>query len=257
MKYLQRIAKANQAERKQAICDILTELGVRYQIQRSRVGEHDVENIVVSFNESNHRLVVGAHFDSVEGSTGANDNASSCSVLLHLIETLKNTQRRVDFVFFDREEYSDHGSTAYLEIVGGGNVTSMINLDMCGYGNTIVVSHKGNTDNAAFLGAMDKSLLSKHAVVTVDYLPNGDDDRFDEAGIPNISVCTLCKKDTEFFLYLGELLAERKEPTEEDQQRFLALDVIATMHNGPQDSIACCNQQSIDKVSDWLLEALM
>lgn len=257
MKYIERIATANQPERKQAIIDILNEIGVEFVLQSAHVGEHDVENIVVSRNPSYKRLVIGAHYDSVDGSTGANDNASGCSVLLHTIQQLKNTKRSIDFVFFDREEYIDHGSEAYLNIVGKENISAMINLDMCGYENTIVVSHKGNVDNNAFYATMNKEILEKHAVTLVDFLPNGDDDRFDEFNIPNISVCTLGRDDTEFFAYLGNLRKAGKQPTIDDQQRFISLDVVSTMHLGKNDNIFCCNQLAIDKVTQWLVDGLI
>lgn len=256
MKYVKRIAKTNQLERKQAIIDILKEMGVKFIIQNSRIGEHNIENILVSCNPNDKRLVIGAHYDSVDNSTGSNDNASGCSVLLHAIEQLKNTKQSIDFVFFDREEYIDHGSEAYLSIIGKENISAMINLDMCGYGEKIVVSHKGNVDNSAFGGIMNKQMLNQHAVTLVDFLPNGDDDRFDECHIPNISVCTLGNADTEFFIYLGNLLKENKQPTREDQQRFMSLDVISTMHLGKNDNISSCNQLAIDKVTKWLINGL-
>ena len=48
MKYIERIASADQSKRKQAIKDILGELGVKYTLQDVHIGEHDVTNIVVS-----------------------------------------------------------------------------------------------------------------------------------------------------------------------------------------------------------------
>ena len=62
----------------------------------------------------------------------------------------------------------------------------MINLDMCGYGDTIVISVKGNVDNSAFYGILDKKIINKHAVTTVGFLPNGDDDRLADCNIPNM-----------------------------------------------------------------------
>ena len=256
MKYIERIAKIDQSERKQAIIDILGEMGVGFVLQKAHVGEHDVENIVVSCNPSNKRLVIGAHYDSVEGSTGSNDDASGCSVLLHLIERSKNTGHSVDFVFFDREEYIDHGSEAYLSIVGKENISAMVNLDMCGYGDRIVVSDKGNAGSNVFYGILDREIINKHAVTLVGFLPNGDDDRFADCNIPNISVCTLGSNDTEFFLHMGKLLKEGKQPTEEDQKRFKSLDVVSTMHLAKNDSISSCSQLCIDKVTDWLAEGL-
>lgn len=256
MKYIERIAKIDQAERKQAIIDILDEIGVRFVLQKAHVGEHDVENIVVSCNPSDKRLVIGAHYDSVEGSTGANDDASGCSVLLHLIERLNNTGHSIDFVFFDREEYIDHGSEGYLNVVGKENVSAMVNLDMCGYGDRIVVSDKGNAGSGAFYGILDKKTTDKHEVTVVGFLPNGDDDRFADNNIPNISVCTLGSEDTRFFLHMGKLLKEGKQPTEEDQKQFMSLDVVSTMHLSKNDNISSCSQLCIDKVTEWLTEGL-
>lgn len=256
MKYVEKIARVDQAERKQAIVSILDEMGVEYYLQCTQTGEHAIENIVVSCNPSEKRLVVGAHYDSVEGSTGSNDNASGCSVLLHTIHHLRNTKHSIDFVFFDREEYADHGSEAYLSLVGKEKIIAMINLDMCGYENTIVVSHKGNVDNKKFFGVMCKETLERHAVTLVDFLPNGDDIRFDECNIPNISVCTLGAKDIEFFNYLGKVYKSGKQLTAEDEQRFLSLSVISTMHLGKNDNISSCNQTAIDNVTQWLVDGL-
>lgn len=256
MKYIERIAKIDQLERKQAVLDILNEQGVKFVLQNARVGDHCVENIVVSCHPSNTRLVIGAHYDSVDNSTGANDNASGCSVLLHLIERLKYIKRSIDLVFFDREEYIDHGSEAYLNVVGKENISAMINLDMCGYGDTVVISDKGNVGNSAFYGILDKKTIDRHAVTTVGFLPNGDDDRFTDCNIPNISVCTLRNQDIVFFQQIGKLLKEGKQPTEEDQKHFLSLDVVSTMHLGENDNISSCNQLCVNRVTQWLLDGL-
>lgn len=257
MKYIERIAKINQLERKQAIMDILNELGVQFDLQNARVGQHCVENILVSCNPSDSRLVIGAHYDSVDNSTGANDNASGCSVLLHLIERLRNSKHSIDFVFFDREECIDHGSEAYINLVGKENISAMINLDMCGHGDSIVVSDKGNINNKALYGVLDKKMTEKHTVTTVGFLPNGDDDRFVACDIPNISVCTLYSTDIEFFQYISKQIKEGKPLTMDDQKHFLSLDVVSTMHLGKNDNISSCNQLCIDKVTEWLADGLI
>ncbi len=257
MKYVERIAKIDQLERKQAIIDLLNGMGVPFELQSARVGDHCVENILVSRNPSDARLVIGAHYDSVDNSTGANDDASGCSVLLHLIDRLRDCRHSVDFVFFDREECVDHGSEAYLDLVGKERIAAMINLDMCGHGDSIVVSDKGNVGSKAFCGVLDTEMLEKHTVTTVGFLPNGDDDRFAACEIPNISVCTLYGPDIEFFQYLSRQIQEGKPLTEEDEKQFLSLDVVSTMHLGENDRIASCCQLCIDKVTEWLADGLM
>ena len=51
-------------------------------------------------------VVIGAHYDSVSGSPGANDNASAVAVILEIARTLKGRQfeRTVRFVAFVNEE---------------------------------------------------------------------------------------------------------------------------------------------------------
>ena len=256
MKYIERIASADQSKRKQAIKDILGELGVKYTLQDVHIGEHDVTNIVVSLNPSPERLVIGAHHDSVENSTGSNDDASGCSVLLHLIERLKDTKRSIDFVFFDREEVRDHGSDAYMDTVGQENIAAMINLDMCGWGDTVTVSDKGNLGNPAFGGVLDEKVIEKHGVNVVGFLPNGDDNRFAARDIPNISVCTLYGKDAAFFRHLGEKIKSGEPLSDEDREGFRALEVVTTMHLGPNDNIGSCHQLAVDKVTEWIADGL-
>ena len=159
-------------------------------------------------------------------------------------------------MFFDREEYEDHGSTTYLTYTGKDRISAMINLDMCGHGENIIVSDKGNTGNALFMRVMDDSILKKYNVHTVAYLPNGDDQRFSQAGIPNISVCVLNNRDLVFFQYISQKINAGQPLTEEDQTRFLALDVIATMHLGAKDHIGAVSQPSKDMLVQYLYDGL-
>jgi hypothetical protein len=87
-------------------------------------------------------IVMGAHYDSVSRSPGANDNASGVSVLLSLAEYFneKPQNKTVRFVTFANEEppffkTRDMGSFAYAERSKnrGENIISMIALDGLGY----------------------------------------------------------------------------------------------------------------------------
>jgi Zn-dependent M28 family amino/carboxypeptidase len=63
-------------------------------------------------------IVVGAHYDSVEGAPGADDDASGVTAVLMVAETLANLKdRRVNvlFAFFDQEEYGAIGSDHFAE----------------------------------------------------------------------------------------------------------------------------------------------
>ena len=256
MKYLERIAVRDQAERKNAILAVLDGLEIHYEIHDTVCDDQSVSNIIVSLNPSSQRLVIGAHWDSVEGSTGANDNASSCSILLRLCETLKNTDKSVDLVFFDKEEKGCLGSRAYIDETGRENISAMVNLDVCGAGKQIVIWSKGNVDNPSFHGILTSANLENHGVTDLPWLPYGDDRSFDAAGIPNITVCVLEPGDLEVFRTVSAKIASGQPLSEEDNRAFHGVEVMKTMHNGENDSIASVNPDVLDAVYAFVAEGL-
>ena len=67
---------------------------------------HNLEVVLEGDGASDETVVVGAHYDSVSGSPGANDNASGVAALLELVRTLgsEHVGRRVRAVAFVNEE---------------------------------------------------------------------------------------------------------------------------------------------------------
>ncbi len=87
-------------------------------------------------------LVIGAHYDTVIGTPGADDNASGVAVLLELarLTALKPLKKTIRFVAFCLEEppafMTKHmGSYVYAESLKdeGAKVYGMISLEMLGY----------------------------------------------------------------------------------------------------------------------------
>ncbi len=60
-------------------------------------------------------MLIGAHYDTVPGSPGADDNASALAVLLEAADALRTVapERPIQFVAFSHEEQGLLGSTAY------------------------------------------------------------------------------------------------------------------------------------------------
>jgi Zn-dependent M28 family amino/carboxypeptidase len=85
-------------------------------------------------------VIIGAHYDSVPGSPGADDNASGVAVLLEIARTcaLAIRHRPLWFVAFDLEEYGLVGSTAYADLLAAEKqpIRLMISLEMLGYYST-------------------------------------------------------------------------------------------------------------------------
>jgi Zn-dependent M28 family amino/carboxypeptidase len=107
------------------------------------------ENIIARIGKGNKRIVVGAHYDAVAGSPGANDNGSGVAVALALINRLRDTtwNYTVDFCFFDQEEAGSIGSSCYVQqfVIPRLHI-AMINLDVEGLGDEVFVGPVGNNN---------------------------------------------------------------------------------------------------------------
>jgi Zn-dependent M28 family amino/carboxypeptidase len=82
-------------------------------------------------------LIVGAHYDTVVGSPGADDNASGLAVMLEVADRVRSIPlaRPVRFIAFCLEEYDLLGSVAYAAALRAGNqsISGAIILECVGY----------------------------------------------------------------------------------------------------------------------------
>ena len=85
-------------------------------------------------------IVLGAHYDTISNSVGADDNGSAVAVLLEAARIFSAGQSRatLQLVFFDQEEQQADGSgllgsTAYARSANASDVRGAIILDMVGY----------------------------------------------------------------------------------------------------------------------------
>ncbi|MCJ8345555.1 M28 family peptidase, partial [bacterium] len=105
-----------------------------------------VENIYVTLqsDSTEDALVVGAHYDTFIGTSGADDNASSVSILLEIIRDLSlskiKLKRPIIFVFFTLEEppffkSPEMGSYQFAKMLKEQKtkLLGMISLDCIGY----------------------------------------------------------------------------------------------------------------------------
>ena len=110
-------------------------------------------------NESDGRIVVGAHFDSAFDTNGADDNASGVAGLIELAQSVSklNLSRKIEFVAYSLEEPPFFGTEQMGSFVHAQslrdknvNVELMICLEMIGY-----YSDEPNSQNfPLFLGRL-------------------------------------------------------------------------------------------------------
>ncbi|MCP6761279.1 MAG: M28 family peptidase [Fischerella sp. CENA71] len=81
-------------------------------------------------------ILIGAHYDTVAVSPGADDNASGVAVVLEIARLLgsRSTPRTLQLAFFDKEEAGLLGSQAFTAKAANlKNLDGVIILDMVGY----------------------------------------------------------------------------------------------------------------------------
>jgi aminopeptidase YwaD len=107
-------------------------------------GDYTWHNIIVELpgRDLPHEiLIIGAHFDAVPGSPGADDNGTGTAALLELARVLKEEpmRRTVRLVFFNLEEVGVVGSAEYVREYGSAfrsgqeKLIGMVSLEMLGY----------------------------------------------------------------------------------------------------------------------------
>lgn len=96
-------------------------------------------NLPAAQNQKKLPILIGAHYDSVPGSPGADDNATGVAVLLEMARAFSQVPARhpIRFVAFDLEEIyaqaNTHGNVQYAASLEGEPLRLMIALEMLGY----------------------------------------------------------------------------------------------------------------------------
>jgi aminopeptidase YwaD len=132
------------------------------------------------------RLVIGGHYDSVEGSPGANDNASGVAAALEVARMLRADPPPVgvEIVAFGAEEPGLYGSRFYTQSPRLAAVAGMVNLDMVGVGDRLLIGNTGS--DARLVDAAVEVARQLGLPATRTRLGASDHTSFERAGIPAV-----------------------------------------------------------------------
>ena len=200
-----RLDQASAAARFDSLLRLLDEHGLVYEIdafpnpKADEVGPNVGRNVIITIGSGDRDLVIGAHADAAvlsDGSLshGMVDNAAAVAVLIHVTGTLleETVRHRIQVVFFDLEELGLLGSAHFASTIGRDRVDAMVNLDIVGYGDTLIYGPAAAAGNDTVYGAVrDACANGRHECLEFDRFPPGDDRSFQAAGIPNVSLATL------------------------------------------------------------------
>jgi hypothetical protein len=125
---------------KMMIRDFFSRYGLTTSLLQHRFAPYTAQNVIGKIQGRNPNLVivVGAHFDTVSESPGADDNASGVAAMLEISRVLSaySFEASIVFVAFDLEEDESVGSYAFVNFGGlhpTDSVIGCINMDMIGY----------------------------------------------------------------------------------------------------------------------------
>ena len=132
----------------------LEQAGYSVAEQSYSIQNHQVLNLEARLSGSDagsETVVVGAHYDSVQGSPGANDNASGVAAVLELAHLLRGfaPRKAIRFAFFVNEEppyfqTESMGSVVYAKQLHADRVpvSAMISIETIGYYSDVLGSQK-------------------------------------------------------------------------------------------------------------------
>ena len=249
-------------DRGQYVKDKLSELGIGYEVQGFRDCETSDpgENIIVSSGKP-FDIGVASHFDKVDGSPGANDNASAVAVTIDVLRKFNECSLEnlgVRGFFFDKEEDGTKGSFAYVNEIGLGGLKGVYNMEMVGMGKNLALWCEGDL----YEGSLLRSFMWESEIdgISVVKFPNlrqflyngGDHRRFNNAGMRD-AFCITAVTDSDLAI-ANELFSGRygmDEITSKIQQ-----SPLFSCYHQPSDTSDNLNEDTMQMISRVLYKSI-
>ena len=230
---LHQLAVAVAPTRREALLAHLKSLSLNVIEEQLEINGYAPVNIRVPLHQHTPHFLIGAHYDAVPNSPGANDNAAALVILLEILRLHLQQQLflpAIEFVFFDLEEAEMQGSLAYTQHHDLSRIHGMINLDLCGVGEHVLIAEGSRYRNPTLTQAIDATVLEEARVQRIECLPQSDDYYFEGMRVPTASICCVPGKDVATFHTLARAL--RGEAV---IQSFPT--IFETMHNRSRDTV--------------------
>lgn len=258
-RYLKDLSQKDPDLRRQALERVLNQENLSFRRQEEEPGPKAPRGVTNYLSEPwNEKpgLLFCAHYDGVPGSFGANDNAAALCILMALAKDLRAEGFPARFAFFDGEETDNAGSKLYVNQLDRQIITGVINLDVCGYGDTIAVYDRGNAKKEAVFPFCSKEILAAHNGALVKYLPPSDDVSFSGLRLPAISVACMPRWDIQYLKALSGLGSGFLGKPPEFQMILEQMEVSSTMHGGYRDTPEWVDPEAMNRVYEYLMDAV-
>ena len=260
---LARLRQESNPARLEALKEILRERGLPFELQtfESRESPHGRKtgtNVVMTFGTGAREITAGAHYDALEWkngkiSQGMVDNGAGAIIILRVAEALKDRplRHRIRLLLFDKEEIDLGGSKAYVAGRKSGEIAAAVNLDIAGFGDTILYGI-GKTDGDARLQGELGAICADRRLTCLDYpqFPPGDDRSFTAAGIPAVSIGFLPRLQAyQLWLFLNG-------GSEPGLQEGFVPGILKIIHT-PDDTLEKVDPGTLDLATGLVLDLLL
>lgn len=193
----------NNDERREILSQALAALGITHAGQRFQADDLSGENLLVEIGPGPKAIVIAAHFDRIDGSPGANDNASCVAAAvdgLRQLTTRPPVHMKFVFLFADLEERGLAGSRHYARGANLGNIVGAISFDLCGIGDAVGIWDLGDGEADSLIVQALRRASQQEGVYYSTHGPvarfSSDHASFIEMGIPGVGV-TIVPRDDE------------------------------------------------------------
>jgi len=189
--------------RLESIESLLIERDIPYEIEayahtkKDNYPRSEGKNVIIPIGPGTKDIVVGGHWDAAwieEGllSNGIVDNGCAIIILIRLAEELQKAKLNhcVKVVLFDMEEIGYWGAKAYVAKHKNDEIDYMINLDVCGAGNTIVFGNREKLGRGNPIHQTFKEVCVNNDFNFIEFpkFPMCDEKPFYKAGIQSIMI---------------------------------------------------------------------
>lgn len=262
---LARLDKPTNAGRLAALREILTERGLAFEVQTFAGGKKEAPaegaNVALAVGAGGagaREIVLGAHYDAVmlkDGtlSHGMVDNGASVVVLLRVAEALKSRKlfHPVRILFFDQEEIGLLGSKSFVAGRKPETIAAAINLDIAGYGDTLVFGELAGERNLPLYRAVRRVCAARDlACLGYASFPASDDRSFEAAAIPNVSLAFLGRAEAhQLWLLMNGGPDSGLRPD-------LRPRIFGIIHT-PQDTLDKIDPKTLDLAAGVVLDTLL
>ncbi|MEY8309694.1 M28 family peptidase [Erysipelotrichaceae bacterium 51-3] len=245
--------QADHEARRNAILDCLKEKAIDFKLQENEQATNIIAGKLIP---DGNTPILCAHYDVLSGSSGANDNLSSVSILIHLLQRQPGLQA----LFTDGEETGHTGAALFQknwkEQFPGLQPLAVIVLDTCGVGNTETIRIRKGKFSAPFRRMMERRMKKKYHLHPLSSLPESDEKVLADLGAPTMLISMMPEDDVRQLESAGNYYGPLLSAAAEYRQMMENLEVMQTIHGGVLDKPEILQEQAMENVLNHLLETL-